>query len=129
MKKTIAGVVLVLMIFLASTCFAMPSYSVVKLDDITYEIVTDKANAGLTIIQATEHPDSWNLSFIPRGINGRFADYNYFVDNGTLYLRNVAGVKLPESAEYIGPVSSLEDALEQAAAHWMHNCFRMVPLP
>lgn len=129
MKKTIAGIVLVLMIFLASTCFAMPCYSVVKLDDITYEIVSDKDNAGLTIIQATEHPGSWNLSFIPRGINGRFADYNYFVDNGTLYLRNIAGINLPESAEYIGPVSSLEDALNQAAAHWMNNCFRMIPLP
>lgn len=129
MKKIIAGIVLVLMVFWASTCFAMPSYSVVKIDDITYEIVTDKTNAGLTIIQSTDHPDSWNLSFIPRGINGRFADYNYYVDNGTLYLRNVAGVTLPESAEYIGPVSSLEDALEQAAAHWMHNYFRMIPLP
>jgi len=127
MKKTIAGIVLVLMISLASTCFAMPSYSVVKIDDITYEIVTDKTNAGLAIIQATEHPDNWNLSFNPRGINGRFADYNYYVNNDTLYLRNVAGVKLPESEKYIGPVSSLENALEQAAVHWMNTCFRMIP--
>ncbi len=127
MKKRIVGIVLILMVFVVGTCIAMPSYDVVKIDDITYEIVAGRTNAGLAIIQATEHPNGWNLSFNPRGINGRFADYNYFVCKDTLYLRNVDGIKLPESVKYIGPISSLEDALKQAADHWMKNYFSMIP--